>query len=279
MRLAFLYKHVLQVELPWIDNLPKPSKLPRQPAVLTRQDVDLIFAQMEGTHVLNTRLLYGTGMRLVECAQRRVSDIDFQRRETTIRRSKGGKDRLTMLPSSLIQPLRDQLVCAKSMYEEDRLYRRNGVMLPGTLERKYPSAGIQWGRFWAFPSDHESTDPRSGVVRRHVHSTQERTCFAIWRLVERKALPLASLAAFLAAKLMWKKGTLRSTAFPDIEHAPAMCWSFDQVYCEQRRRRSSARDKYRTSALRMLRFPVCGAKMHRACPDHEETCSYVGRST
>ncbi|WP_420799621.1 tyrosine-type recombinase/integrase [Noviherbaspirillum saxi] len=118
--LLFLYKHVLQMELPWIDNLPKPSKPPRQPTVLTRQEVDLIFAQMNGVHLLIARLLYGTGMRLMECAQLRVKDIDFQRREITIRRGKGGKDRLTMLPLSLKQPLRDQLTYAKSMYEEIR---------------------------------------------------------------------------------------------------------------------------------------------------------------
>jgi integrase len=101
--LLFLYKHVLKMELPWIDDLPKPSKPPRQPTVLTRQEIDRIFAQMEGTYLLIARLLYGTGMRLMECAQLRVKDIDFQRREITIRRGKGGKDRLTMLPLSLVQ--------------------------------------------------------------------------------------------------------------------------------------------------------------------------------
>jgi integron integrase len=165
--LLFLYKHVLQIELPWIDNLPTPAKPVRQPTVLTRQEIDLIFAQMTGTHLLIAQLLYGTGMRLMECAQLRVKDIDFQRREITIRQGKRSKDRLTMLPLSLVQPLRDQLTYAKSLYEEDRLYRRNGVMLPDALERKYPAAGTQWGWYWVFPSDHESTDPRSGIVRLH----------------------------------------------------------------------------------------------------------------
>jgi integron integrase len=165
--LLFLYKHVLKMELPWIEDLPKPSPPPRQPTVLTRQEIDRIFAQMEGVYLLIARLLYGTGMRLMECAQLRVKDIDFQRREITIRRGKGGKDRLTMLPLSLVQPLREQLAYAKSLYEEDRLNRRNGVMLPDALERKYPSAGTHWSWYWAFPSDHESTDPRIGIVRRH----------------------------------------------------------------------------------------------------------------
>ncbi|MFC7516356.1 tyrosine-type recombinase/integrase [Herbaspirillum sp. GCM10030257] len=127
---------------------------------MTRQEINLIFAQMTGTYLLIARLLYGTGMRLMK-------DIDFQRREITIRRGKGNKDRLTMLPLSLAQPVRDQSEYAKSLYEDDRLYRRNGVMLSDALERKYPSAGTQWGWYWAFPSDHESPDPRSGIVRRH----------------------------------------------------------------------------------------------------------------
>jgi integrase len=100
--LLFLYKHVLGIELPWMDNLPRPTKRALQPTVLTRQEIDLIFAQMTGTHLLIARLLYGTRMRLMECAQLRVKDIDFQRREITIRRGKGGKDRLTMLPLSLV---------------------------------------------------------------------------------------------------------------------------------------------------------------------------------
>lgn len=113
--------------------------------MLTRQEIALIFAQMEGTYLLIARLLYGTGMRLKECAQLRVTDIDLQRREITLRRGKGHKDRLSMLPQSLVQPLRDQLAYAKSLYEEDRLFHLNGVMLPDALERKYPSASTQWG--------------------------------------------------------------------------------------------------------------------------------------
>jgi integron integrase len=180
--LLFLYKHVLRIELPWMDKLQRPTRQARQPTVLTRHEIDLVFAQMTGTHLLIGRLLYGTGMRLMECAQLRVKDIDFQRREITIRRGKGGKDRLTMLPLSLVQPLREHLAYAKALYEEDRLHRRNGVMLPGALECKYPTAGTQWGWFWAFPSDHESTDPRSGIVRRH-HLYEQTIQRAIRRAV------------------------------------------------------------------------------------------------
>lgn len=165
--LLFLYKNVLQIELPWLDNVQRPVKPARRPTVLTRQELELVFARMEGVYLLIARLLYGTGMRLMECAQLRIKDIDFQRREITIRQGKGGKDRITMLPLSLVPPLREQVALAKTWYDDDRLNRRNGVMLPGALERKYPAAGTQWGWYWVFPSDHESTDPRSGVIRRH----------------------------------------------------------------------------------------------------------------
>ena len=165
--LLFLYKKVLQIDLPWIEGIRRPSKPPRRPTVLTPQEIELVFSQMEGVHALIARLLYGTGMRVMECAQLRVKDVDFQRREIIVREGKGGKDRVTLLPLSLVQPLRQQITQARSLYDEDRLHQRNGIMLPGALERKYPAAGQHWGWFWVFPSGHESTDPRSGVVRRH----------------------------------------------------------------------------------------------------------------
>jgi len=180
--LLFLYKNVLQIELPWLDNVQRPSKPARRPTVLTRQELELVFAKMEGVYLLIARLLYGTGMRLMECAQLRIKDVDFQRREITIRQGKGGKDRITMLPLSLLQPLREQVALAKEWYDDDRLNHRHGVMLPGALERKYPAAGTQWGWYWVFPSDHESTDPRSGVIRRH-HLYEQSIQRAIKRAV------------------------------------------------------------------------------------------------
>lgn len=165
--LLFLYRKVLHVELPWIEGISRPKKPARRPTVLTLQEIERLFAQMSGLYGLIARLLYGTGMRLMECAQLRVKDVDFQRREILVREGKGGKDRVTMLPLSLAQPLREQIAHAKLVYDSDRLSQRNGVMLPGALERKYPAAAKQWGWFWVFPSDHESVDPHSGVVRRH----------------------------------------------------------------------------------------------------------------
>lgn len=135
--------------------------------MLAQTEVRLILERMSGVYLLVARMLYGTGMRLMECAQLRIKDVDLQRREVLVREGKGGKDRITILPLSLVQPIREQIGVARALYEQDRRQGRPGVMLPYALERKYPRAGTQLGWFWLFPSDHESTDPQSGIVRRH----------------------------------------------------------------------------------------------------------------
>lgn len=180
--LLFLYKQVLQIELPWLDEIHRPTRLPRRPTVLTPDEVASVFAHMSGAHALMAKLMYGTGMRLMECVTLRVKDVDFARREITIRHGKGGKDRMTMLPLSLAGALREQIALARSTYDADRSGNRMGVMLPDALERKYPRAATQWGWFWVFPSDHGSTDPRSGVVRRH-HMYEQTFQRAIKRAV------------------------------------------------------------------------------------------------
>lgn len=165
--LLFLYKKLLQVDLGWIEGVRRPNRAPKRPTVLTRQEVDRVLSRMTGVAALFAKLLYGTGMRVAECAQLRIKDVDFQRREITVREGKGGKDRLTMLPLSLVAPLHEQIVQSRQLYDKDRLENRNGVMLPGALERKYPKASTSWQWFGVFPADHESVDPRSGIVRRH----------------------------------------------------------------------------------------------------------------
>lgn len=165
--LLFLYKEVLDIELPWIEGISRPKRPPKRPVVLTQTEVKLILEQMSGVYQLLARMLYGTGMRLFECAQLRIKDVDLQRREVLVRGGKGGKDRITILPLSLVQPLKDQIGIARAIFEQDRAQGRQGVMLPYALERKYPKAGQQLGWFWVFPSDHEATDPRTGIVRRH----------------------------------------------------------------------------------------------------------------
>lgn len=180
--LLFLYKNVLQMDLPWMDQLNRPTRPPKRPTVLTPTEVESIFGHMSGTYVLIARLLYGTGMRLMECMMLRIKDVDFERREITVRDGKGGKDRMTVLPLALVVQLREQIAAARVLFDDDRTRQRNGVMLPHALERKYPRAGIQWSWFWLFPSDHEPTDPRSGVVRRH-HMYEQTVQRAIKRAV------------------------------------------------------------------------------------------------
>jgi len=166
--LVFLYGKVLQVSLPWVAQLERPRVRRRLPVVLSRDEVMGILARMQGEHALLARLLYGTGMRISEALQLRVKDVDFAHQALIVREGKGGKDRVLMLPQSLAQPLRDQLGRAKLLWAADAAQQRGGVELPHALERKYPRAGSSWPWFWVFPQDHHSTDPRSGVMRRHL---------------------------------------------------------------------------------------------------------------
>jgi integron integrase len=175
------------MELPWLDQLHRPTKPVRRPTVLTPEEVRALLRHLCGEQRLVASLLYGTGMRLMECLQLRVKDLDFRRRDILIREGKGGKDRLTVLPVSLIPALREQLAVARDRYEDDRRRQRPGVMLPAALERKYPRMGLQWGWFWVFPAGHESTDPRSGIVRRH-HLYERSIQRAIKRAVQAAAI-------------------------------------------------------------------------------------------
>jgi len=165
--LVFLYTKVLQVRLPWVAQLERPRVRRRLPVVLSRDEVMGILERMHAEHALLARLLYGTGMRISEALQLRVKDVDFSHQALIVREGKGGKDRVLMLPQSLAQPLRDQLAKARLLWSDDAARHRGGVDLPYALERKYPRASTSWPWFWVFPQEHHSTDPRSGVVRRH----------------------------------------------------------------------------------------------------------------
>jgi integron integrase len=165
--LLFLYKAVLSVDLPWLDDVVRARRPKRIPAVLERDEVQALFAQMQGEAALMARLMYGTGMRIGECVAVRVKDLNLARRELIVRDGKGGKDRVTVLPAALLGPLEAQLQASRRLFDEDRARRRPGVELPYALERKYRNAGKLWGWHWVFPQDHLSTDPRSGIVRRH----------------------------------------------------------------------------------------------------------------
>lgn len=165
--LLFLYGKVLQLDLPWMTNIGRPQVKRRLPVVLSQAEVMAVLAHLEGTHRLLAQLLYGTGMRITEGLQLRVKDLDFEHGAVIVREGKGGKDRVVMLPQSLVGGLRGQLNAARSLWTLDQEAGRGGVFMPDALERKYPRAGSSWGWFWVFPQAEHSTDPRTGIVRRH----------------------------------------------------------------------------------------------------------------
>lgn len=165
--ILFLYKQVLEVELPWLDQVVRAKRPIRLPVVLNPDEVRQLLARMDGVAGLMARLMYGTGLRLMECLRLRVKDVDFKRLEVLVREGKGGKDRITMLPESLVQPLQFHLQQVRVLFDADRAERATGVMLPDALNRKYPNAGATWGWFWMFPASRSSNDPRTGTHRRH----------------------------------------------------------------------------------------------------------------
>ena len=135
--------------------------------VFTRDEIKRIFANLEGTHWLIAGLLYGSGLRLMECLRLRVKDIDFTYEQLTVRDGKGEKDRLTMLPRKITAPLRRHLDKVKVLHEQDAAAGYGEVYLPYALARKYPKAPKEWAWQYVFPSAHRSIDPRSGKERRH----------------------------------------------------------------------------------------------------------------
>lgn len=180
--ILFLYREVLGQELPWMDGVRRPAQTKRIPCVLTTDEVAGILAHMEGVAALLTRLLYGTGMRLMEGLRLRVKDVDFHRRVIIVREAKGNKDRVVMLPLSLVVALRAQMLAARAQWEADRQAQRGGVEVPHALEGKYPKVGHTWAWFWMFPSPTLSVDPRSGIERRH-HLYEDRLQRALKRAV------------------------------------------------------------------------------------------------
>lgn len=165
--LLFLYRQVLQIELPYIDEIERAKRPERIPAVFTRSEVKQILTHLNGVEHLVVSLLYGSGLRLMECLRLRVKDIDFEYQQLTVRDGKGNKDRVTILPSSSSEPLRHQLQKAKSLHQQDLAMGYGAVELPYALARKYPHANRQWGWQFVFPAWKRSLDPRTKIVRRH----------------------------------------------------------------------------------------------------------------
>lgn len=165
--LLFLYKEVLATELPWLDKVEAAKASKRLPVVLTQNEVASVLSALEGTHGLIARLLYGTGLRIMEGLRLRVKDVDFDRCEILVRDGKGAKDRVTMLPASLVPALQGHLDRVRELHRQDLAKGHGEVYLPYALDRKYPSAGREWMWQYVFPAGSVSVDPRSGVVRRH----------------------------------------------------------------------------------------------------------------
>ncbi len=165
--LLFLYREVLEVQLPWLDNVAQAKAPKRLPVVLTRAETQSLLVRLEGTHWLIASLLYGTGLRLMEGLRLRVKDVEFSRGEILVRDGKGFKDRVTMLPATLAQPLKDHLAKVKTLHQRDLGAGGGEVYLPYALDRKYPTAGREWMWQYLFPSATLSVDPRSGKTRRH----------------------------------------------------------------------------------------------------------------
>jgi integron integrase len=178
--LLFLYREVLGLQLPWLDEVIGAKLSRRLPVVLTPSEVRGLLAELSGTVGLVSSLLYGTGMRLLEALRLRVKDIEFERREIVVRDGKGAKDRVTVLPENLVIPLQAHLALVRKLHLRDLQAGRGDVRLPDALEIKYPNAPRQWGWQWVFPSTTRSTDPRSGAEHRHhLHENSVQRAIAL----------------------------------------------------------------------------------------------------
>src|SRR5262245_8585706 len=165
--LLFLYRHVLGAELPWLDGLVHARRPAHVPVVLSREEVTAVLSRLSGPAWLMAALLYGAGLRLLECLQLRVKDVDFDRYEIVVRRGKGGRDRRTVLPAVVRRPLAAHLERVRAQHEADLARGAGWVELPDALGRKYPNAGREWGWQWVFPATRTYAHPKTGQRRRH----------------------------------------------------------------------------------------------------------------
>lgn len=169
--LLFLYQQVLELELPWLGDVVRAKRPRRVPTVLSRAEVSRLLAAMEGPCWLMGAMLYGTGMRLMECIRLRVKDLDFGRCEIVVRDGKGGKDRRVPLPRALEAQLKEKVDRVRTLHVGDLAAGFGRVWLPHALDRKYPNAAAELGWQYLFPAKTYSRDPRSGELRRH-HVTE-----------------------------------------------------------------------------------------------------------
>ena len=165
--LLFLYQKVLGVDLPWLSDIVAAKQPLHLPTVLTVSEVQAVLGRLSGVTGLVAQLLYGSGLRLMEACRLRVQDVDFGMHQLLVRNGKGAKDRVTMLPQTIIEPLKQHLQRVKMMHDDDLRDGNGEVYLPFALDRKYPNAPREWGWQYVFPADRSSQDPRSGAIRRH----------------------------------------------------------------------------------------------------------------
>ncbi len=185
--LVFLYREVLRQDFEWMENLDRAKRPSRLPVVLTESEVHNLLAHLDGQNWLMASLLYGAGLRLMECIRLRVKDIDFDYRQLTVRDGKGAHDRVTMLPEASREVLRTHLDRVRSLHQQDLVGGGGDVYLPYALERKYPNAGKHWNWQYIFPATRLSVDPRSGIERRH-HVDEKSLQRAVKNAVRRARL-------------------------------------------------------------------------------------------
>jgi integron integrase len=165
--LLFLYKEVLSIQLPWMENVVRAKHTQRIPVVLSKTQTQALLQNMTGRESLMASLLYGSGLRLMECLRLRVKDIDFERNDITVRDGKGGKDRKTILPLSLKLMLQKQIATAKAIHQQDLMAGFGAVSLPFALARKYPKAQYELAWQYVFPASRRGIDPLDGREKRH----------------------------------------------------------------------------------------------------------------
>ena len=165
--LIFLYEQVLHIALPEIDAIEIAKRPSRLPVVFSKQEVQEILSHLGGLQHLMASLLYGSGLRLMECIRLRIKDIDFDYQQITVRDGKGRKDRVTMLPKPTIEPIKFQIKRVQQLHQQDLAQGYGAVYLPDALIKKYPQANQELLWQYIFPAENRSIDPRSGIVRRH----------------------------------------------------------------------------------------------------------------
>lgn len=176
--LLFLYGEVLHRPVAWMADLVRAKAPKRLPTVLTQEELRAIFARLDGTAGLVCRILYGSGLRLLEALQLRVQHLEFTGEQIRVRAGKGDRDRVTVLPKTLLTPLREQLRRVSALHRQDCMAGAGWVELPAALDRKYPAAGREWAWQWVFPGKGIVVDPRTGQRRRHhLHETTVQRAF------------------------------------------------------------------------------------------------------